>query len=233
MYHPFSIKETLTTSWHILKRNFVTILVFSVVSFLAVLISAFIIYFFLTETYVTIAGIFILLVIVSYNFLGFIKLIFQLMDKEYYEFDFTDIIPKFKMVGSYLLLILIVSTLTVIITNSISYLNAGITQDILGIAAGYFFQFFFVFFLPLCTCFIVDDESGPFESVLQSIKLIRGNFIKYFVLFVIIEVLILIGSFTVVGIIFIFPFVNILLTVTYRKLVYSHLDVDDDIAETN
>jgi uncharacterized membrane protein len=53
------------------------------------------------------------------------------------------------------------------------------------------------------------------------------------VLFVIIELLIFVGSFTIVGIIFVIPFVNILLTVTYRKLVYSHQDIDDDIAETN
>jgi uncharacterized membrane protein len=109
----------------------------------------------------------------------------------------------------------------------------GIAQSVLGIAAGYFFQFFFIFFFPLCTCFIVDDESGPFESVAQSFRLIQGNLIKYFVLFVIIELLIFVGSFTIVGIIFVIPFVNILLTVTYRKLVYSHQDIDDDIAETN
>jgi len=36
-----------------------------------------------------------------------------------------------------------------------------------------------------------------------------------------------------VTIIFTYPFVNIILAVTYRKLVYSHQDVDDDIAETN
>jgi len=28
------------------------------------------------------------------------------------------------------------------------------------------------------------------------------------------------------------PFVNILLVVAYRKLVYSHQDVDDDVSET-
>jgi hypothetical protein len=32
--------------------------------------------------------------------------------------------------------------------------------------------------------------------------------------------------------IFVIPFVNILLVVAYRKLVYSHKDVDDDITET-
>ncbi|NNU33951.1 hypothetical protein HK413_06925 [Mucilaginibacter sp. S1162] len=40
-------------------------------------------------------------------------------------------------------------------------------------------------------------------------------------------------GFISIAIIFTYPFVNILLAVTYRKLVYSHQDVDDDIAETN
>ena len=43
----------------------------------------------------------------------------------------------------------------------------------------------------------------------------------------------LLGAITVIGLILVIPFVNIILLVAYRKLVYSHLDVDDDIAETN
>jgi uncharacterized membrane protein len=78
----------------------------------------------------------------------------------------------------------------------------------------------------------VDDESRAFESVVQSFKLIKGNFLKYFLLFLVIEALVFVGSLTVIGIIFVVPFVNILLVVAYRKLVYSHLDVDDDITET-
>jgi uncharacterized membrane protein len=78
----------------------------------------------------------------------------------------------------------------------------------------------------------VDDSSGPFESVVQSLKLIRGNFIKYFLLFLIIETMVFIGTATVVGMLFVIPFVNIILVVAYRKLIYSHQDVDDDLSET-
>ncbi|RYZ92720.1 MAG: hypothetical protein EOP47_30050 [Sphingobacteriaceae bacterium] len=233
MYHPFSVAETLRSAWDILKKNFATIIVYSIVSLVAVFLSGFVIYHFLEDAWLAAGGVFLLLVIISYNFLAFIKLTFRLMDKEYYEFELADVIPKFKSVGSYLVLLLIVSTLTVFISNGIKNLEEGMTQNVLGIATGYFFQFFFIFFFPLCTCFIVDDESGPFESVIQSVKLIRGNVIKYLILFVIIEVLISVGTFTIVGVLLVIPFVNILLTVTYRKLVYSHLDVDDDIAETN
>ena len=34
------------------------------------------------------------------------------------------------------------------------------------------------------------------------------------------------------GIIILYPFVNVIIIVTYRKLVYSTMDVDDNVAET-
>jgi uncharacterized membrane protein len=161
-------------------------------------------------------------------------LIFQLLDKEYYDFEFGDIIPTGKMLLSYLILLVIVSTLAVFMSSAINKnLSDGIIQYVLGIFVGIFFEFFFLFYSPVCTCFIVDDESGPFESVSQSFQLIKGNFLKYFLLFIIIEIMVFIGTVTVIGMIFVVPFVNILLVVAYRKLVYSHLDVDDDLTETN
>jgi uncharacterized membrane protein len=154
------------------------------------------------------------------------------MDKEYYDFDFGDIIPTIKMLLSYLILLVIVSSLAVFMTNLIKRLDEGLVQNLLGIFVGIFFQFFFLFYFPICTCFIVDDESGPFESVSQSFELIKGNFLKYFLLFIIIEAMVFVGSVTVIGMLFVIPFVNIILVVAYRKLVYSHLDVDDDLTET-
>ena len=45
--------------------------------------------------------------------------------------------------------------------------------------------------------------------------------------------MVFIGSITYgVGMLFVIPLVNIILVVAYRKLVYSHQDVDDDLAET-
>jgi len=136
------------------------------------------------------------------------------------------------MLVSYLILLVIVSTLAVFMTNAIKYLGDGIIQSILGIGIFIFIQFFFLFYFPICACFIVDDQSGPFESVAQSFNLIKGNFVKYFLLFLLIEALVFIGSITRIGMIFVIPFVNMLLVVAYRKLVYSHLDVDDEITET-
>ena len=102
----------------------------------------------------------------------------------------------------------------------------------MGICLGGFLQFFLIFYFPICACFIVDDASGPFESVKQSFRLIRGNFLKYLLLFVIIEAMVFVGLFTIIGMVFAVPFTYIILVVAYRKLIYSHQDVDDDLAET-
>ncbi len=233
MYHPFSVSETLKTSWYILRKNFAVISVYSILSLLVMGVFGFLIYLFRDDSIIGIIGVFILLTIISYNFLAFNKLIFKLMDSVYYEISMKDIVPTIKMVGSYLALLLTMSALTVFLSKGVEKLEEGLMKYILGIMVGYMSQFFVLFYFPLCTCFIVDDQSGPFESVSQSFQLIRGNILKYFLLFVVVNALILIASFTVIGFILVIPIVNIILAVTYRKLVYSHLDVDDDVAETN
>jgi uncharacterized membrane protein len=233
MYHPFSVAETLKAAWDVFKKNFATIAVFSAIGFTIILVSAFLVYFVFLGYVLKTIGFFILLVEISFIFLGFIKLIFTLIDKQYYDFEFKDIVPGFKMLSSYLILLITVSTLTVFATTMLEQIESGIAQQSLGIISGIIVQFFFIFYFPICTCYIVDDESGPFESVAQSFRLIKGYFLKYLVLFLFIEALIFVSSLTIVGIVIVLPFVNIILVVTYRKLVYSHLDVDDDIAETN
>lgn len=233
MFHPFSVTETLNIAWLILRKNIATIAVYALLAVILIIGSFFIIDIFIDYNIIiaTICG-FALLIGVSFIFLGFIKLVFQLIDKEYYDFEFKDIVPKLRMLLSYIILLVIVSTLAVLMENAVKKLEEGFLQNILGILVGIFFEFFFLFYFPICTCFVVDDECGPYESVVQSYKLIKGNFFKYFLLFIIIEAMVFIGSITVIGIVFVVPFVNILLVVAYRKLVYSHLDVDDDITET-
>jgi len=232
MYHPFSVPDTLKTAWYLLRKNFSVISIYSIIGFVTIGIMGFAFYFILDNDIEASIAIVVLLFVVSFIFLGFIKLIFQLIDREYYDFDFGDIVPRLKMMYSYLLLLIIVSTLSVFITHAIESLEKGFTQSVLGIVVWAFFQFFFLFYFPICACFIVDDSSGPFESVIQSLKLIRGNFIKYFLLFLLIEAMVFLGTATVIGMVFVIPFVNIILVVAYRKLVYSHQDVDDDLAET-
>jgi hypothetical protein len=233
MYHEFSVIETLKVSWKLLKRNFAVIEVFYLISFVVVFVLGFVTYNIFTDDVLASIAIIVLLIAISFIFLGFIKLIFRLIDKELYEFELRDILPTPKMLASYLVLLIIVSALSVFLSHLIQNLDNELTQSILGILIGIFFQFFFIFYFPICTCFIVDDASGPFESIGQSFQLIKGNFLRYFILFVLIEIMLFIASLTLIGVIFVVPFVNILLVVAYRRLVYSHQDVDDDVAETD
>jgi len=50
-----------------------------------------------------------------------------------------------------------------------------------------------------------------------------------------IMVLVIAVGFMVIGkvVLVLFPLANVVLIVTYRKLVFSNLDVDDDVAETH
>jgi len=234
MYHPFSVADTLKTAWYLLRKNFAVIAIYSLLGFLITIVFGVVFLFvFSGNSLAESIGVVVMLISVSFIFLGFIKLVFQLIDREYYDFDFSDIIPKVKMLFSYLLLLIIVSTMSVMLKRAIDLLEEGIAQNILGIVIGAFFQFFFLFYFPICACFIVDDASGPFESVIQSFLLIRGNFLKYLVLFFIIEGMVFVGSIPFgLGMLFVVPFVNIILVVAYRKLIYSHQDVEDDLAET-
>jgi uncharacterized membrane protein len=234
MYHPFSVPDTLKTAWYLLRKNFAVIAIYTLLTILIIGVIGALFIFVLTDSFSESIGIVIMLVSVSFIFLGFIKLVFQLIDREYYDFDFADIVPKAKMLFSYLLLLIIVSTLSFVLTRTIAQLEKGLAQSILGIVVWAFFQFFFLFYFPICACFIVDDSSGPFESIGQSFQLIRGNFLKYFFLFVIIEAMVFVSSILYgIGLLFVVPFVNIILVVAYRKLVYSHQDVEDEPAETN
>lgn len=233
MYHPFSVPDTIKTAWYLVRKNFSLIAIYSLISFIVVFGSSAIIYIFFRDSFIaiSISGICFFLVL-SLFVLGFIKLIFYLIDREYYDFDLKDIIPNPKMIYGYVVLFFIVYTASFFLEHSIEKANDGWIKYFLGIFIGGFLQVFLIFYFPICACFIVDDGSGPIESISQSFRLIRGNFLKYLLLFAIIEVMVFIGFFTFIGLIFAVPFSYIILVVAYRKLVYSHQDVDDDLSET-
>src|SRR4051812_43999608 len=136
MYHPFSVTETISISWRILRKNFATISVYSILAFVIIILAGFFIYNIITDPILTTIGIVFLLVGISFIFLGFIKLAFRLLDKELYDFDFSDIVPGIKMLFSYLVLLVIVSTLAVLMTNLIERLEEGMLQSVLGIFVG-------------------------------------------------------------------------------------------------
>jgi len=242
MYHPFSVAETTKTAWHIFKKNFVTIIVYSIISFILLFILAVLTEFIITSDSFSakMAVSFILLFVQAYTTLGLYKLIFTVIDSEYYEFEFSQVLPGIKMIISYLVVVFLIAFVItnlhflLIRLNDYSYTQAVI-QDIATII-GLYLALRIMFFIT----FIVDDHSGSLESIRQSFQLTKGYFFKVLIMLGIILLLIALPAtlsqkFPIISIaiIFTYPFVNIILAVTYRKLVYSHQDIDDDIAETN
>lgn len=242
MYHPFSVAETTKTAWNIFKNNFVTIIVYSTISFLLLSILAFITQFlFSPDAFAgTMVVSFILIFMQAYTTLGLYKLIFTLIDSEYYEFEISQVLPAFKMIVSYLIVVFLIAFLITnfhfLIERLNQYPNIQTTVQVLATFIGLYLALRVMFF----NNFIVDDQSGAIESLKQSFELTRGYFLKVLTMLGIILLLIALPAiiaqyypFVSITIIFTYPFVNIILAVTYRKLVYSHQDVDDDIAETN
>jgi hypothetical protein len=241
MYHPFSVVETIKTSWDIFKKNIITIIVYSIISYILLAVLAVIIdLIFSPQAFAaTMLVTLILIFVQAYTTLGLYKLIFTVIDSEYYEFEFNQVLPGFKMVVSYLAVVFLLAFITtncsILIERLDDYPNMQfLIKTLLVIAALYLFLRIMFF-----NTFIVDDKSGPLESLRQSFRLTHGYFFKILLILCIILLFIALPAIiseyfplTSLVIILTYPFVNIILAVTYRKLVYSHLDVDDDITET-
>jgi len=244
MYHPFSILETLKISWHIFKGNFAVIIIFSFISFILLLIVGTIYNFLYSDDFATSMILFFLEVVIqAYTTLGLYKLLFTVIDSEFYEFEFKQVLPSFRMLYSYVAVIFMFAFVVADIGFLIGRLNAYPNlQDALKNIMVIVFLYFLLRIMFFIT-FIVDDKSGPIESIVQSFKLTKGNFFKLVVIMVISILLVVIPlyvskffpilSYVVLILIVIvgFPFIGIILATTYRKLVYSHQDIDDDVTD--
>ncbi|NCD70092.1 hypothetical protein [Mucilaginibacter agri] len=243
MYHPFSIAETIKTSWGILKSNFVTIVVYSAIIFLILSVMGFLGEFviaavdsFWAQSLLSV----VVLIVQGYTTLGLYKLIFTLIDSEFYEFEFKQIIPTIRMVFNYIIVIFLLAVVLITYLKVLDYCFADYPIGVyvgrtIGLLVGLYLAFRWMFYIS----FIVDEDCGPIESLNSSFRLSDNNLWKIVGLMLIILLFIAIpvqiAQFfpaATLAIIITYPFVNIILIVAYRKLIYSHLDVDDDVTET-
>lgn len=238
MYHPFSIAETFKTAWNVTKKNFLTIIIYSAI--ITVLLG--VVQFFNafvdvgSDNFSQFLVFLVLMIIQTYATLGLYKLIFTLIDNEYYEFEFSQLVPTMKMVFSFIAICLFLAF-------AIVTLNLGIEQGLRNYPENSMqlvqvLEVMLILYAALrymfCACFIVDDNCGPVESLRQSRLLTKSHMIHLLGLLGIMVLVIAIGFFVVGKIVLVlYPFVNVVLIVTYRKLVFSNLDVDDDVAETH
>lgn len=256
MYHPFTISETIKGAWDVIKKNYVSLIVYSLIMLICYQVIQFLFgfIFYSENPYGQVANVLLAMLVQSYLALSFYRLILTLMDKQYYEFEFRDIIPSLRMALSFVS----IGTFYIVLIGTIIFLNLFVIKDetirmvtdiIEKLGIGYL-----LVRSIFCLCFIVDEDSGPVEALMESFRITRNNFFKLLALILIvvgfIAVLLIIITMAitvlfdtdnndyVVSIAGIgwfaisFPVVQVMIMVSYRKLVYSHQDVDDDVSET-
>lgn len=245
----FSVIDILQTSWDITKKNFIVILGYSAVAFVVLALVQYSSMFIMTiqNSFVSMLGLFAILIANSIATLGFYKLTFRLIDQEEEDFSAREVIPSWKNISSFmsltLLLGLIVTSLTLIYTKliTIQEINHVVTiiksndiyLEILAVIAFILLMMITMryMFFP---CFIVDDDSSAFESLRQSRTLSQDNLLKIIAVLGIVIGFIALGFLAFgVGIIVTYPFTNVILVVTYRKLVNNFITeiTEDHIAE--
>ncbi|WP_462265316.1 glycerophosphoryl diester phosphodiesterase membrane domain-containing protein [Mucilaginibacter sp.] len=257
MYHPFTIRETIKKAWDVIKKNYIILIVFTTITFLGEILKDNISLYFSSENYLTqVAVTQLISLIAAYLTLSFYRLLLTLIDREYYEFEFRDIIPSFKMVLNAVIIGIALNVVirTVIFIDFRLIKNVYLLQTllVLEVVAAAYLGIRLIF----CLCFIVDDDSGPVESLVQSFKVTRGNFFKLLAMVLLVFVFVALILLIINGIITLFvdqysplqiyfiefaaifwfaitfPAVQVIIITTYRKLIYSHQDVDDDVSET-
>lgn len=234
----FSVIDVLETSWDITRKNILVILGYSLAAFAILALVQFSSFFIMTiqNELVNMIGLFAILIANSIATLGFYKLTFNLIDNEEEKFTWNTFMPTWRNISSFmsltLLLGLIVATLTLVYgkLTTITFFNTILeviksNPTYLGIAAVLAFSLLmmiamrFMFF----PCFIVDDDSSSFESLRQSKTLTQDNLLKIIAVFAIVIGFIALGFLALgVGIIVTYPFTNVILVVTYRKLVNNY-----------
>jgi hypothetical protein len=257
MYHPFTIGETIKKAWDVIKKNYIVLIVFTMITFFCNVAIKFVNDSFSYES--ASASVMVRLFIMlleAYLTLSFYKLLLTLIDKEYYEFSFKDIIPSFKMA----LNAVTIGVIVIFIIGTVLFLDSRLIVDEQVFSYLYAVETAIALYMAMrlifCLCFIVDDDSGPLESLRQSFLITRNTVLKLVALLLIIIIFVAIILLLINAIItalisedspvesymiefgailwfaIAFPTVQVMIITTYRKLVYSHQDVDDDVSET-
>ena len=238
MENSFSVFEVLQTAWDITRKNLLVLMGYSAVAFVSLFVLQLLSVYIMSSSnaLLNFLGLAIILFANSAATLGFYKLTFKLIDSEDEDFDFYSVIPSWKNISSFisitLLIGFIVTTLSLIFKQLLTinlfqnYYNTLKSTpwlvEALALLAFIVFVVLVVRFM-FFPCFIVDDNSSSFESLRQSRELTFHNLTRIITVLLLVIGFIVIGFLALgVGIIVTYPFTNVILVVTYRKLVYSY-----------
>ncbi|ADY51190.1 hypothetical protein Pedsa_0613 [Pseudopedobacter saltans DSM 12145] len=245
----FSVIEVLETAWDITKKNFIVIVGYSLMAFISLFVVQFVSTFLIASSnvFINFITLFLVLIVNSIATLGFYKLAFHLIDYEDQEVTFKSVLPSWQNISSFisltLLLGFIVASLNLIYVklDGLSTFHEFVEtlkespaiMEILATIALILILLItmrFMFF----PCFIVDDNSTSFESLRQSRQLTENNLMKIITVLLVVVGFIVLGFLALgVGIIVTYPFTNIILVVTYRKLVNTYGVIEEEVKETS
>jgi uncharacterized membrane protein len=238
MENSFSVFEVLQTAWDITRKNLLVLMGYSAVAFVSLFVLQFLSVYIMSSgnSILNFLGLAVILLANSMATLGFYKLTFKLIDDEAEDFDFQSIVPSWKNISSFITITLligfIVTTFSLIFKQLLNinlfstYYNTLKSTpwlvEALGLLAFVVFVLLVVRFM-FFPCFIVDDNSSSFESLRQSRELTYHNLTRIITVLLLVIGFIVVGFLALgVGIIVTYPFTNVILVVTYRKLVYSY-----------
>ncbi|MEO5912118.1 MAG: hypothetical protein ABIP95_14600 [Pelobium sp.] len=235
----FSVIDVLETSWDITRKNFLVIIGYSIVAFVVLalvqLVSMYVMG--MKNSVASFIMLFVLLIANSVATLGFYKLTFKLIDEEEEDFSAASIIPSWKNILSFvslsLMLGFIVALGTLIykqlltIQSFENFINT-VKNDDLNLEITAIVAFILLMMLTMrfmfFPCFIVDDDSSSFESLRQSRALTQDNLLKIIAVLAMVIGFIALGFLAFgIGIVITYPFTNVILVVTYRRLVNDYI----------
>ena len=237
----FLLSEIFSDAWALAKKNIWIIMGFTAIQFLVIFTTFLLtglgggaliqnVIFWLIDAFFTVA---------------IYQVFFKLIDEEG-DPEFPDFVPSVIKALNFLAVKLIMSLLIVLIIASVAavyFFNMPQidTTDImtwkhLPLLLGILIPIVAYVSVRMCfaVCFIVDQDSGAIEAIRQSWILSKGHFWFLLLLFLVIVGINMLGAMALfVGLLFTVPLSSLMMIVTYRQMVNSYADGEEEILLEN
>ncbi len=244
MDRTITVSEVLADAWDLAKRNIWILLGFTAVQFGFIFLVSLV----LTAVFGGASGTGVILqnVLISlfdaFFTVAFYQVFFKLID-EPGDPEFPDFVPNIFKAMNFLVVKVIIGVVLVFLIAIISSIYFVNTPEIEIDSENPFSWemvpafiliaipiIFFTVRLCFVICFIVDQESGASESISQSWTLTKGHFWFIFTLFLVMFGMHILGAIPLgIGLLFTVPVSSLIFIITYRSLVNSYIEEEEDI----
>ncbi len=197
----FSKKEALKFGWHVFKNNtkfFISVLlIIIIISFVGSRLTNFFEKYSFFVSFLISLIVFALIILMN---IGFIKILLKLHDQE--KPEISDLFNHYNLFPKYFVAILIYSL--IVLLGLIFLIIPGVI---------FLIKYYFVEY------FVVDKGYGPIQALRQAAKIIKGNWLNFFVFLLILLLINLLTIFTLfLGLFVTIPVTSMAIAYAYRKL---------------